>query len=47
VDRRDFFGKAVAASLAGASPLAAQMNVAGPPGVTIERAVAGTVRNNW
>ena len=42
MDRRDFFGKAVAASLAGTSPLAAQMNVAGPSGVTIERAAEGT-----
>jgi LmbE family N-acetylglucosaminyl deacetylase len=42
MDRRDFFGKAVAASVAGASPLAAQMNVAGPAGVTIERAAQGT-----
>jgi LmbE family N-acetylglucosaminyl deacetylase len=40
--RRDFFGQAVAASLAGASPLAEQMNVAGPSGVTVERAVEGT-----
>jgi LmbE family N-acetylglucosaminyl deacetylase len=39
--RRDFFGQAVAASLTGASPLAAQMNVAGPSGVTVERAVEG------
>ena len=30
MDRRDFFGKAVAASLVSGSPLAAQMNVAGP-----------------
>lgn len=42
MDRRDFFGKAVVASLAGASPLAAQVNVAGPSGVTIEGAVEGT-----
>jgi len=42
MDRRDFFGQAVAASLAGASPLAAQTNVAGPSDVTIERAVQGT-----
>jgi LmbE family N-acetylglucosaminyl deacetylase len=40
--RRDFFGQAVAASLAGASPLAAQTNVAGPSTVTVERAVEGT-----
>jgi LmbE family N-acetylglucosaminyl deacetylase len=42
MDRREFFGKTVAAGLAGASPLAAQMNVAGPSGVTIERAAEGT-----
>jgi LmbE family N-acetylglucosaminyl deacetylase len=42
MDRRDFFGKAVAASLAGASPLAAQTNVAGPSGITIERHSEGT-----
>jgi len=42
MDRRDFFGKAVAASVAGASPLTAQVNVAGPSGVTIERAIQGT-----
>jgi LmbE family N-acetylglucosaminyl deacetylase len=42
MDRRNFFGRAVAASLAGASPLASQMNVAGPSGVTIERAAEGT-----
>ena len=42
MDRRDFFGKAVAAGLAGAPPLAAQTNVAGPSGVTIERAAEGT-----
>ena len=42
MDRRDFFGQAVAASLAGASPLAAQTNVAGPSTVTIERASEGT-----
>src|SRR3984885_7162452 len=39
--RRDFFGQAVAASLAG-SPVAAQTNVAGPSTVTVERAVEGT-----
>jgi LmbE family N-acetylglucosaminyl deacetylase len=42
MDRRDFFGRAVAASLAGAGPLAAQTNVAGPSGVTIEGAAQGT-----
>ena len=42
MDRRDFFGKAVAAGLASASPLAPQMNIAGSSGVTIERAAAGT-----
>src|SRR5580658_3618243 len=41
MDRRDFFGTAVAASLAGTSPLAAQIVVAGPSGVTIERAAEG------
>lgn len=42
MDRRDFFSKAIAASVAGSAPLAAQTNVAGPAGVTIERAVEGT-----
>ncbi len=42
MDRRDFFGKAVAAGLASASPLAAQISVAGPSGVTVERATGGT-----
>ncbi|MGO9966947.1 MAG: PIG-L deacetylase family protein [Bryobacteraceae bacterium] len=41
MDRRDFFGNALAASLAGASPLAAQ-SVAGPTGLTVERAAEGT-----
>lgn len=41
MDRRDFFGKAVVAGLAGTSPLAAQIMVAGPSGVTIERAAEG------
>ena len=36
MERRDFFG------LLGATPLAAQMNVAGAPGVTIEKAIPGT-----
>jgi LmbE family N-acetylglucosaminyl deacetylase len=36
MDRRDFFGRAVGAGMA------AQVNVAGPTDVTIERAVAGT-----
>ena len=40
--RRDFFGQAVAASLAGATPIAAQTNVAGPASVTIEPAAEGT-----
>jgi LmbE family N-acetylglucosaminyl deacetylase len=35
MERRDFFG------LLGATPLAAQMNVAGEPGVTVEKAVSG------
>jgi LmbE family N-acetylglucosaminyl deacetylase len=42
MDRRDFFGKAIAAGLAGKSPLTAQINVAGPSSVTIERAAEGT-----
>jgi LmbE family N-acetylglucosaminyl deacetylase len=41
MDRRDFFGKAVAAGLAGRSPMAAQISVAGPSDVTIERAAGG------
>src|SRR5579871_5706845 len=36
MDRRDFFGRTFAAGLA------PQMNVAGPSGVTIERAASGT-----
>src|ERR1051326_6575296 len=42
MDRRDFFANAVAAGLATRSPVAAQMNIAGPSGITIERAVEGT-----
>ena len=42
MDRRDFVSKAIAAGLAGKSEMAAQMNVAGPSVVTIERAVEGT-----
>jgi len=42
MDRRVFFGTAVAAGLAGRSPMAAQVNVAGPSGVIIERATEGT-----
>jgi len=42
MDRRDFFGKAVAAGLAARSPVAAQISVAGPSSVTIERAREGT-----
>lgn len=42
MDRRDFFANAVAAGLATRSPVAAQMNIAGPSGITIERAVQGT-----
>lgn len=41
MDRRDFFGSAVVAGLAGATPLAAQ-NVAGPTTLTVERAAQGT-----
>jgi LmbE family N-acetylglucosaminyl deacetylase len=40
--RRDFLGKAAAAGFGGRPPLAAQVNVAGPSGVTIERAIEGT-----
>jgi hypothetical protein len=42
MDRRDFFGKAVAAGLAARSPIEAQISVAGPSSVTIERAREGT-----
>src|SRR5690242_8880257 len=42
MDRRDFFANAVAAGLATRSPVAAQMNIAGPSGITIERAAEGT-----
>jgi LmbE family N-acetylglucosaminyl deacetylase len=42
MDRRDFFAKAMVAGLATRSPVAAQVNIAGPSGVTIERAVEGT-----
>jgi LmbE family N-acetylglucosaminyl deacetylase len=41
MDRRDFFGTAVAAGLGGRTPVAAQIMVAGPASVTIERAVQG------
>jgi LmbE family N-acetylglucosaminyl deacetylase len=41
MDRRDFFGKAVAASIASAAPAPAQ-GVAGPSTLTIERPVEGT-----
>jgi LmbE family N-acetylglucosaminyl deacetylase len=41
MDRRDFFGTAVVAGLAGATPLAAQ-NIAGPTTLTVERAAQGT-----
>lgn len=41
MDRRDFFGKTIAAGLASAAPLAPQTNVAGPSNVTIERAASG------
>lgn len=42
MDRRDFFAKAMAGGLVARSPVAAQVNIAGPSGVTIERAVEGT-----
>src|SRR5580700_2030367 len=42
MDRRDFFAKAMAAGLATQSQVAAQVNIAGPSGVTIERAAEGT-----
>jgi LmbE family N-acetylglucosaminyl deacetylase len=42
MDRRDFFAKAMVAGLAARSPVAAQVNIAGSSGVTIERAVEGT-----
>jgi LmbE family N-acetylglucosaminyl deacetylase len=42
MDRRDFFGKAIAAGIAGRTPVAAQVSVSGPTGVTIERAAEGT-----
>jgi LmbE family N-acetylglucosaminyl deacetylase len=42
MDRRDFFGKAVVAGLAGSAPAAAQVNVAGTSDVVVERAAQGT-----
>jgi LmbE family N-acetylglucosaminyl deacetylase len=42
MDRRDFFAKAMAGGLGARSPVAAQVNIAGPSSVTIERAVEGT-----
>src|SRR5450759_2383354 len=42
MERRDFFGRALTAGMIGATPVAAQMNVAGPQSVTIEKAAPGT-----
>jgi LmbE family N-acetylglucosaminyl deacetylase len=43
MERRDFVGRALAAGvLGGASPVAAQMNIAGPSTLTIEKAAQGT-----
>lgn len=42
MERRDFFGKAIAGGLLGAAPLAAQGHSAVPAGVVIERSAAGT-----
>lgn len=42
MERRDFFGRALSAGLIGATPVAAQMNVAGPQTVTIEKHAPGT-----
>jgi LmbE family N-acetylglucosaminyl deacetylase len=41
MDRRDFFGTAMAAGWADRTPVAAQIMVAGPASVTIERSVPG------
>src|SRR5947207_11396651 len=43
MERRDFVSRAFAAGvLGGASPVAAQMNIAGPATLTIEKAARGT-----
>ena len=42
MERRDFFGRALGASMLGAAPVAAQTGLTGAPAVTVERAANGT-----